>query len=382
MSVAYNFGSKAVKDNFSSSIGSSRGGSVGLIYLLDSQFLTDGTPSDPYTPEPGPGDDLDLVNTTNSTIDISGEQLTMTRPTTGQGYPNLGFASTGSYVRKTGRVLYAEVSSTIIDREWVALMRTTGAPADGGQMGVRFASAAAIDVNARPAGVIRVGSSLSGSTTYQIAISQRGNGAFHFIRGGSQYPNWTLLYVSMGESELDLYPIVSNFNSQLSIDTFQLADKDGAWALEYGLATVFEPIVADPETFDHPADTHIYITWTPDTSDTLIIELRKTDDNNVIELRCDQAAGTIRLYRVEGGVDNELDAGKTQSWVVGTDYRIWIRAAGSEIRSGVNDVLKHNTTETFNQTETDGVISGVAGVCNLEVYPVTFSGTDLETLQP
>lgn len=352
-----------------------------IAYVLDEQFLTDGAVSDPRTAEPGPGT-LDIANTSNSIYSISGQKLVWTKPTTGQAWTN-GFIATTTITRQPGRALYCVIrTNTFWDRIYPIAFSGSGSVNQGGAAGWQIGSVNSLRVRATTSIEISVGSSVSQNTDYQMAIVLRGNGQYYFIRGGSQYPSWSLLYVSFLEATLDLYPMLSNFNCQFSLDTFQVVDLCEPWTDDFGVAIEYVPLPAANTTFTHTQDGLIYLTWTA-TATTANILFRRTDDNNCYRLECAQAAGTIKLYRVESGVDTELNAGKTQTWTVGTDYRIGIVFHGGEIRTYVDSVDKHVVTgETFNLTATGGKTPNTGGLAYLESWPYTFDGTDIETLAP
>lgn len=352
-------------------------------YLLDEQFLTN--ESEPLTTprphEPGPGS-MALVNNTNSVRNINNGVWTETVPSVNQGYNNLGWVDIEGYDRVPGRAFYVIIRSSSIDRMYPAAMPTTPAVGQGGAASFFFSSITDLSINPRQGILLNVGNSLSVNTTYQLLMIQRGSGWLFIIRGGSQYPRWSLVYVSISDQSLTFYPMRSNFGSQFSCSLWQLADLCGVWRADYGVTTFYNPSPSNGDSFVHEADGLITIVWTAQAAEMLIIRYRRADDNNCYRLECSQVAGTIRLYKVDGGVDTELDAGKLQVWTPGTDYYIVIRFNGASHRTMVNDVLKHSAADSFNDELNGAQVSGSDDVSDLAVWPYTFDGVDLETIEP
>jgi len=110
-----------------------------------------------------------------------------------------------------------------------------------------------------------------------------------------------------------------------------------------------------------------------------------TSDDDRYYLACaasDAAApNTIKMFRVEGGVSTEIDAGKTQTFTIGNQYRLGVIFAAGTFRSFVETAagvtLKHSTTgQTFNLTELTCKVTGFTSGANWELWPRTLSGTD------
>lgn len=352
-------------------------------YLLRDLFTTAaGAPlASPHTCEPGPGS-LTLVNTTNGSISISSGQLRLSRPTSGQSWSAYGFW-VANVTRAPGRTLYFIAQSSAIDRLDFGV-RGSGS-VNQTDAGLMWGSTTSLAMRHNAGSEDTVGTSLTANTDYQMAIVMRGAGQAYFVRGGSQYPAWTLLGVTTRDSALtNNYLSVSNFNSDLKMDAVAILDKPGLWTRGYGATSAFSLFPASGDTAVSPADALMYFTWTPIANETLSLYFRRTDDDNTYRLDCAQAGGTIKLYRRESGVDTELDAGKTQTWTAGTPYRIGIVYAGTTIRTYVESTgLKHTATgQTFNQSATGCKVSGFTLGANWELWPRTFNGTDAVSLKP
>lgn len=335
----------------------------------------------PRTCEPGPGT-LGLVDTvTGADASISSGEYLRPRPTGSQAYANYGAYSVAGYTRTIGLMLYCICRSATIDRFDAIAFGSSAALAQGKTF-INFASTLAVSVRSWNGGTINVGGSLTSNTSYQCGIICRSAGDLFFMRGGAQYPSWTLLWVGMIDSTQTLFPMSGNFNADSKHDTFRLFQKTGAFMHDYGAAFFFDATPVANDTTTGKADGLDYITWTPAAGETLSMLFRRTDDDNTYRLDCAQAGGTIKLYRRDTAVDTELDAGKTQTWTAGNQYRIGIMHAGGEIRTfvetiAVGAVAKHVVTgEVYNLAVTGARVSGFVAAANWEIWPRTFSGTD------
>lgn len=325
-----------------------------------------------------PVGNIDIINTATGVIDISSQMFQMTKPTAGQGWDAYGFFTVQSHQRTVGMAIYTVARSSSIDRVYVGAFFSTAAISQGGLASIRFSNTAALALTVEAGVEGNFGASLSVSTDYSCLVVELGNGYAFFIKGGTQYPDFTLLFVSsLGITET-LYGGVSNFNSQLGLDRWgylKLCNLNN----NYDLTSVIDPCPQDGDSYDADSgDFLTYFVWTPATSETMTFSFRFTDSDNTYELVCDQVAGTIRLYRIVATVPTELDAGKTQTWAVNTDYRIGIIAAGGRIQTVVAGVIKHTVTgETFNLTETGVVVEGFASGANLEIWRRTFEDCEI-----
>jgi hypothetical protein len=162
----------------------------------------------------------------------------------------------------------------------------------------------------------------------------------------------------------------------LSLAAFQLY---GEWETDDGIAILSVPSPASGETAVIEPNGYMYFNWVPQSGETLLVDFRKLNDNNLWRVSCGQAGGSIQLQKIVSGTPTTISSG-TQTWTPGTTYRIAIRCAGSQIRAFVNSVSKVNTADTFNQNETGFKISGFSSGSRLEIYPRTISGTPLREL--
>ncbi len=165
------------------------------------------------------------------------------------------------------------------------------------------------------------------------------------------------------------FATVANADGKVSgLRVLDLSLYDSRFASDYGLATS-RVAAADAGTVTTmSSDALVEATWTPAASDVYELSVRRTDDDNRWIVRCDQAAGTIKLVERNGGVETERSSA-AQTWTVGTAYRVVAICDGTTIKTWVNSGLAKNTysSATFNQTAT-GVKTSHA-VTNLIVWP-------------
>jgi hypothetical protein len=135
------------------------------------------------------------------------------------------------------------------------------------------------------------------------------------------------------------------------------------------MATAVNVTPATGNTLTGKADSLIEFTWTPAAAETLSIYFRRTDDDNTWRLDCDQAAGTIKLYRRQAASDTEVAAGKTQTWTVSVAIRIEINTFGTMIKTYVSKIVKHETTDAYNQTVKGAKVVGFATGVNFVMWP-------------
>ena len=209
------------------------------------------------------------------------------------------------------------------------------------------------------------------TTIEKYVIIERAAGAFFIIRvADHNYLVW------VDDTVANASPLVTLRSSSASVaasshtaDSLIATQLTGNWATLYGMATATNTTPTDGSTLTGGADGLIEFKWTPASSEVMTIEFRKTDDSNLFKLVCDQAGGTIKLYRRQAGVDTELNTGKTQTWTVGTARRICIMYHDNIIRTVVANTPKHNTTDSFNTTATGVKVSGFATGSNLICWP-------------
>jgi hypothetical protein len=205
--------------------------------------------------------------------------------------------------------------------------------------------------------------SIDSSPSSNWCFIMRENGGFFIVKNSTK-----LVWITKGRLSESQYVGISNQSGGAatinnSIDNFISRMLSGGWLTEYGIATsrIISPVSGD--TTIQTADAINELTWTPKTGEVATILFRRIDDDNTLKLVCDQA-GTIKLYKRDTGSDTELDAGKTQTWTAGTAYRITINVEATVIKTRVDGVLKHNTTNSYNQTATGVKVISTDGTPN------------------
>jgi hypothetical protein len=355
-------------------------GKAGLNYLLDDQFIT--TEADPLvtprTAEPGPGS-LIITNGSSNEVAIAGQKLTWARNGSPLSYDN-GLTSQETYERTPGLAAYAKLQASTYDRMYPIgfSITTVGIPVTGFFIG----GSPLLQILPKAGESFSTGTSLSTGVDYEFLSVLRSNGALHLIKGGSQYPDWTLVFVSMTGAELvNLTGRLSMYNSAMSLDAMKVLQLGGKWKNDFSVATSFTPLPVVDTVYSHEADCNLYVTWTPDGVDDFVFNFRGdgVTFDDTYQIVADSGAGTVKLYVISSGVPTELDAGQTHSFTVGTDYRFGIQADGGSIRTTIDNTLIHKVSgETTHAFNTDAKLEGVvaSGLANLEVWP--FVVTELE----
>jgi hypothetical protein len=206
------------------------------------------------------------------------------------------------------------------------------------------------------------------ATPYRLMVVLRDNGGFCILDGGAF--SGTLLWPDSTQTATPLYPCIANYSAVMGIDKLEVWELGGGYASNYGYATnrLGSPVTGDTTT--SLANAINEFTWTPLAGETLEWMTRRTDDNNGWIVRCAQAAGTIKLFEKVAGVETERDAGKVQTWAVGTPYRILITQDGNSLYTFVGTTAKHTyTSAAFNATATGVKVSGFASGQDLICWP-------------
>lgn len=338
-----------------------------LTYKIRDLFLTDRAVGEIHgtAAEPGPG--VRYVVDTGSDMTIAGDVLTMTPGS---------FGNPGLYYDLQSRVCGLAVVTRInkafsgyfqagFDNDRSSVINTGWYVGAGAVMyfydgAVVTASLGGVDY---PMGYISAG------VDYDFAVVLRDTGVLLLAKAATD-TQWRLMWVGTASNAASLYPCLINNDTTLNAKRFEAFNAPGGYAAQYGIATSRVASPASGETATMTADAIVEFTWTPAAAETLEVQFRRVDDNNCWLLRCDQAAGTLKLYEKSAGVETERDAGKTQTWSVGTAYRIVIITDTATIRTFVANVLKHGyTTATFQQTATGVMVGGFATGSNLVCYP-------------
>jgi hypothetical protein len=219
------------------------------------------------------------------------------------------------------------------------------------------------------AGVAIVGGLVAPSLSadHTLWVIMRGTGFFLLVDN-------VLEWVGSVGSDATLYAGFQNSNNNFKLtNRFAGVQLAGAWLSDYGIAVnrVISPI--NGEVMVGEANGTIEVNWPVVTGQTLEISFRRTDDNNRYLIRCIHGVNTMRLYKVEGGVESEITGGTTtQNWTNGTTYRIVIKLVGTALRSWVNTTARNVATlPSFNDAATGVKVAGSATLSNLIAWPYT-----------
>lgn len=207
---------------------------------------------------------------------------------------------------------------------------------------------------------------LSGATRYYVFL--RSTGAFYVSKSISTGIA-TLQYVSNKSSTASAPMGIKVYvgDAAGTFDNAIVAQCVSPWNSDYGLATARVANASAGEIVTAQANVLTEFTLVAQAGVTQSIWFRHITDDETWRLDCDQAGGTIKLYTRTGGVDTEINAGKTQTWVAGNSYRIVIVADGSAIKTWVDTTAKHTATNAFNATATDVKVSHAGA--NLIAWP-------------
>ncbi len=197
---------------------------------------------------------------------------------------------------------------------------------------------------------------IAAATTYTFIIIPLSTGALYLISGGiyGSFPDCTLLWIGNAATTATVYPY---FNNAVGVGT---ADRLRAYPLTPITATLDQASPVASTVYAAAADVFAEFTWTPGSSEVLDWQFRRTDDNNCQILRCDQAAGNIKLFDKVAGVETQVGSTATQTWTVGTPRRIVVLTGGTKIASYVAGTIKISQTSTANQTATGMKLTGFA----------------------
>jgi hypothetical protein len=274
-----------------------------------------------------------------------------------------------AFARKVGRCLLATVnvasiaSGTALQVGWDS--NQAGAPREGFQ----FAASGVLScfpalANGPLVYLYTVGAD------YQLALVMQTLGCIWLIRGGTEYPDWTLLWVSNADATASLFPAVSGKAGVLSAPQFDVLDLGGPWGVDYGPTAGHIAATANGDTLSGlPPACLIEHTITAATGVTQELSVHRVDDNNRMAVRLSQSGATCKLIEIVAGVETERSSA-AQTQTNGTQYRVMVLCdpEHATLRSWVDGVQKNGYTSWAALLTAQGVKVSHAGA-HLAAWP-------------
>lgn len=295
----------------------------------------------------------------------------------GQTTPTFGdqaltaFTSDGeTFHRQTGMALIFDVNLSAVDR-WIFGF------SDGGQtFGLYIHTVDGLGLYAYSPESLRtvnnagtkqtvIETPLSPSTLTRCAIVL-GAARDFFVIGNK------IMWVQPAGTTSDLAAYMDNWDSEGSVALMAGVYLTSPWTTDFGIATVSSPTTTNGQVFAGNADGITEHTITAATGVTQELMIRRTDDNNCIIARADQANSKVHLFSVESGIETELGGagGAAQTWTDGVSYVIKVHHIGQSVDVYVDDSRKRTTTAaTFNTSITGAKVSHAGA--NFAAWPRT-----------
>ena len=298
-------------------------------YLLRDEFTTDAAAplASPRTCEPGPGT-LTITDTANR-LSISGGKLARADSVAVSAWEDPRLVGAG-IARAAGLALRAHFRVALATSNFIGGWRDT---ATGGSPSIRHGVYIENPALVRPWGTsveFPDLESLTADTDYSYALVLRGTGAFLFLKGGTQFPAWTLGWVFQSGTQTPLYPSLQYQKAgAVTVDYLRVRQLGAPFTTDNGIATLN---VASPAVQDYTAtaDQILDLTLTAPagsiTTEAGII-YRKLDANNYWRAYFN-TAGAFRVDSVSGGVATNR-VGTSGAITAGATRTIRIRMSGS-----------------------------------------------------
>lgn len=349
-------------------------GASGLTYLLRAEFNTDiaaPLPS-PLAVDVG---SLTVVDTNNKLSVSSGAAQFATGGATA-GDPGVWG---DQLARVAGRAVLAKLQGT----STASSMRVGWDSDQSGGLTDALAMVPSGNITAIANGTPAVLGGVSAATDYRAAVVQRGNGQLYAVKGGTEYPEWTLAWVSV-EGTAAMYPAVVSGGASVSaaVDWLRVIDLTGGWESDYGIATQrLAGSVAHDTPYTHTANGIVeYIQTTIPTTSPTEVHFRRQGASDYWAVRVNSEA-SLQLVEVNGGA---VSTRANAAGVVSAGHRIVVIFDGTTIRGYSNNTLRWTyssaiayataTAGRVNLATSDGVVS------DLITWPRTISGAALAAL--
>jgi hypothetical protein len=347
------------------------GGGTAITYLFRDEFTTDLTAGNVNgtAAEPGPG--------TRSVVD-SGSYMTITSSqlyTTNHAgaFTDPRFYVNDGQARVCGKALFFQVKTDIASiGGWFS--DTLGAT---GKSVLSLYQLNGTTAQSFPGGDTADATTVN--TVYSVACILRGTGGYIVVKGGSQYPTWTLIWPHLLGTTTPLYPLFSgNGGGAIWRDNIGVTQLPAPFNTDDGIATQTMNPASVNDTITHEANAILHGVWAAVTGEVWELSVRRTDDDNRWIVRCTQADSTIKLIEMNAGGETERSSA-AQTWTNGTSYRVVVRMVGNTIKTLVAVVSTSSpssknsyTSATFNNTATQAKTNKALSV--FASYPRTLSG--------
>ena len=217
-------------------IGLAMSGPKGIIldFLFNDEFLTDEAAplTSPRTAEPGPG--TGVVVDTGNNVTIAGSKFVV-GGVAGNGDP--GYSNDVIVTRAQGIALYGvhntggklrvgfdgSKSSSLIDE-------------------LAFAWNSSIELrifdDSNETSTIEI---LTADTDYKTAVILRSAGAFFAIKGGTEFSDWTLVWIAIANTTASLFGQFSRLTAGASVhDNMRVSQLSGPWLTDSGIALLYD----------------------------------------------------------------------------------------------------------------------------------------------
>jgi hypothetical protein len=168
-------------------------------------------------------------------------------------------------------------------------------------------------------------------------------------------------------------------DTSASFDDAFIADLGAPWTTDYGIAVDTKLTASAGDTLNAPADVLLEGTWTAVTGQTWNLYFRRASDTNTLVVRGSQSGSTIKLIKIDGGVETEL-ATAAHTWVNGTHYRVVVRSDTDVIQvwNTSGERVLAAVDLSFNQTQTGAKTD--QALTDFIAWPRVLVGTTLDAL--
>lgn len=351
-----------------------------MTYSIHERFIAD-TPaplSSPYTCYPGPGQ----LNFEGTAMSILGGSLIVPAGDITPG--GSGFRASPTLSRQASMAIRATLTSTNNGVNVVAWR-------DGMLLGyASILSRAILGTGGKWSAINANGNASPGGFTYAIGqtytlllIMREIGGTFGAIKGGTEYPDWHLLWASDKGTVASQVAGFFNENGSCKIGEFDALYLGGDWAYDTGIAHSIMTSPATGNSTQVPADTMMEVGWVPTANEIFEWFIRHVDDNNTLIVRVNQATKVVQLLKKEAGVETLINSSPPAPqlpnafpYIVGQPYKLMARVRGSLINITAYDVSadieagRNVATETFNQSATGAKVPSSPNWANHIAWPI------------